>query len=322
MVATSGDDLLYYLFPTVCTLLCYDHAITFGEEVRLVWNAPWNLAKFLYLFLRYFTEIALLIDGSYRLHGHMTTSGAYPLVIRQMSGDGILHHCRLLTGLYTTAFTLSCLAGDLLLFIRVYAIWGRQLKVLVSMGVLFVVNYVMYACAPGVLSANMNERALFWGACSDLRIITPVYVSWAFSLLYEAVAFAMTLVRSIQIARNQGIRGTIFYVVFRDGLSYFVVLTILRACAFISAADSRLSVTSISVLARILSVVLTARMFLNLRGVRTHQDWAVQTNIRERVLLRDEECEIIRGESCEYTREGSGSIPLSSTLASVGASSG
>ncbi|KDQ16567.1 hypothetical protein BOTBODRAFT_186562 [Botryobasidium botryosum FD-172 SS1] len=290
---TTGVSLLYYLIPTVYTLLCYDHAITFGEEVRLVWNAPWNLAKFLYLFLRYSTEITLLIEGAYRFHGDTTTSGAYPLAVRKISGDKLLEHCRLLTGLYTTTLTASQLVIDLLLFIRVYAIWNRQRRVFVLMGALLVANYTIYAYAIGVLATNMNKYAVLWGTCSDLQIIPIVYVTWSISLFYESAAFAMTLIKSIQMARNHGIRGTIFYVIFRDGLSYFVVLTVLRACTFVSAADSQMAMTSISpVLARTLSVVLTARMFLNLRGVRTHEDWAVQTNIRERVSLRHEEYEI------------------------------
>ncbi|KDQ16566.1 hypothetical protein BOTBODRAFT_64836 [Botryobasidium botryosum FD-172 SS1] len=161
------------------------------------------------------------------------------------------------------------------------------------MGTLLVVNYVVYAYAIGMLATNMNKHAISWGTCSDLQIIPLVYVTWSISLFYESVAFTMTLIKSIQVARSHGIQGTIFYVIVRDGLGYFVVLTILRACTFSSAADSQMAMTSISpVLARTLSVVLTARMFLNLRGVRTHEDWAVQTNIRETVTLRHEEYEI------------------------------
>lgn len=33
------------------TLLLYDQALTFSEEVRLVWKAPWNFAKALFLFV-------------------------------------------------------------------------------------------------------------------------------------------------------------------------------------------------------------------------------------------------------------------------------
>jgi len=286
-------DKLYYLIPTVCTLLCYDHVITFGEEVRLVWNAPWNLAKIMYLFLRYFTEITLLIEGGYRVHGDMSAAGTFPLAVRDIPHGNILHHCRLLTGLYTTTLTVSQLVIDLLLFIRVYAIWNRQRRVLIFMGTLFVTNYVVYACAIGILSTNMNEHATSWGSCTELRIINLVYASWATSLFYESVAFIMTLVRSMQVARKHGIRRTIFYVIFRDGLSYFVVLTILRACTFVSHENNEWAITSISpVLARTLSVVLTARMFLNLRGVRTHQDWAIQTNIREGTVCRHEEYEL------------------------------
>ncbi|KAI0044797.1 hypothetical protein FA95DRAFT_1608263 [Auriscalpium vulgare] len=35
-------------------LVFYDHAITFGQEVELMWNAPWTRGKFLFLLFRYY----------------------------------------------------------------------------------------------------------------------------------------------------------------------------------------------------------------------------------------------------------------------------
>jgi len=49
------------LVSTIVAL--YDHLITFEQEVQLVWNKPWSIAKVLFLWIRYFGSLFLLIEA-------------------------------------------------------------------------------------------------------------------------------------------------------------------------------------------------------------------------------------------------------------------
>ncbi|SJL08727.1 uncharacterized protein ARMOST_12096 [Armillaria ostoyae] len=42
-------------------LMLYDHILTFDEEVRFIWAAPWTLPKALFLIIRYFVPAFVLI---------------------------------------------------------------------------------------------------------------------------------------------------------------------------------------------------------------------------------------------------------------------
>jgi len=39
----------------------YDHALTFGDEVRLLWAAPSSFAKWMFLINRYLTALCLVL---------------------------------------------------------------------------------------------------------------------------------------------------------------------------------------------------------------------------------------------------------------------
>ena len=40
--------------------MLYDHVLTFGDEVRLIWAAPRSFPKWMFLVNRYLTEVCLL----------------------------------------------------------------------------------------------------------------------------------------------------------------------------------------------------------------------------------------------------------------------
>ena len=42
-------------------MLLWDHILTFDREVELIWQLPWNLSTILFLFLRYFVPIGLIM---------------------------------------------------------------------------------------------------------------------------------------------------------------------------------------------------------------------------------------------------------------------
>ncbi|KAF8876332.1 hypothetical protein BD779DRAFT_166398 [Infundibulicybe gibba] len=53
----------------IAALLVFDHILTFGEEVELIWKSRWNLSKTVYLWQRYFALISLSGLTAARLRG-------------------------------------------------------------------------------------------------------------------------------------------------------------------------------------------------------------------------------------------------------------
>lgn len=54
------DRLFFSSLVVGVVVMLYDHAITFGEEVRCIWKAPRSFAKYLFLLNRYFVPALLL----------------------------------------------------------------------------------------------------------------------------------------------------------------------------------------------------------------------------------------------------------------------
>ncbi|KAF8509189.1 hypothetical protein JB92DRAFT_545287 [Gautieria morchelliformis] len=63
-LVTTGQGVLatkYYLCAAF-TILLYDHMLSFADEVKYIWARPRELVSGLFLFVRYFTPVVLIID--------------------------------------------------------------------------------------------------------------------------------------------------------------------------------------------------------------------------------------------------------------------
>ncbi|ESK87224.1 hypothetical protein Moror_5812 [Moniliophthora roreri MCA 2997] len=50
-----------YVSAAGVVILLYDHLLTFGDEVELIWQAEWKFPKFLFLLIRYIVVISVLV---------------------------------------------------------------------------------------------------------------------------------------------------------------------------------------------------------------------------------------------------------------------
>ncbi|KDQ16435.1 hypothetical protein BOTBODRAFT_30777 [Botryobasidium botryosum FD-172 SS1] len=262
---TLGDPYgTIYITVAAVTFLIYDHALTFEQEIRLVWRAPWNFAKTVFLFIRYYSPLSTLLIIFIPLQGSLSN----------------LDSCKVVTALISISITLCHASADLLLLIRVYAIWKQSRKVLVAMCALWAVSYVAIALADATLLAHVNEELRVTHTCFNYQIPSDLYFGWASSLLFDTCAFGLTVVKAFEHWKSNQIHAPLLRVFYIDGAGYYFVLTILRAFTFAGSVTENVILFTIAThLARSLTVILTTRMFLNLRSVRTHEDWATATNL-------------------------------------------
>jgi len=248
-----------YSFVAALVVITYDHALTLDEEIRLVWSAPWNLAKSLFLFIRYCTPICmvvLLFIESQTILSFETTCGLDPMFF--------------LTSLVAT----QC-AADLLLLLRVHAIWGRTFTVLILMGTLWATTYVSFV----VMFIEMIANTLMSGPapafCYYLSSSLDgfAWITYISSLVFDTTAFVMMVVRALMHRRARQIREPLLQTFYGYGIGYFTCLALLKALVIIGSAGRLFIVFKVSMhFVRCISVTLTTRMYLSIRSIRTHQD--------------------------------------------------
>ncbi|KAG1908055.1 uncharacterized protein F5891DRAFT_998596 [Suillus fuscotomentosus] len=112
-----GVHLLIALSATGHTVLIYDYLLTFHDEIRYIWNAPWTIVKVMFLINRY----ANLVGQT---------------AIRLEEAGFLAHDSEL----FCHRFAISI---HLLVLIRAWAIWGTRKSIIKIM----VGSYVFYVLA-------------------------------------------------------------------------------------------------------------------------------------------------------------------------------
>lgn len=76
-----GPAFLIYDLVSVtgCVILLWDHALTFGDELKYIWKRPIEVSKAVFLFNRYFVEgvMCLNVYGEFQVF-FSTQGGSYP----------------------------------------------------------------------------------------------------------------------------------------------------------------------------------------------------------------------------------------------------
>ncbi|GJE89045.1 hypothetical protein PsYK624_051350 [Phanerochaete sordida] len=166
-------------------LLTWDIIITLSEEVELIWEKRWTPAKFMYLIARYMPwafQIALLplnIDGSTGIRF------SFMACQRWMTVQAIV-----------LQFIVT--AVDVILIMRVYALYNRNLALLGVLSALFLAE----VSALGYILAVITPELKFNHDCF-VTASPPLFVAyWIVSLVFETVLFVLTLLKFAHAVRQ------------------------------------------------------------------------------------------------------------------------
>ena len=58
-----------------CTILLWDHLLTFGDEIQYIWKRPVELTKAVFLFNRYFVEGVMCLSAYGEFEDYLTYRG-------------------------------------------------------------------------------------------------------------------------------------------------------------------------------------------------------------------------------------------------------
>ncbi|KAI0078391.1 hypothetical protein K474DRAFT_916439 [Panus rudis PR-1116 ss-1] len=234
-------------------LLVADCVTLLTEEIELIWKSKWTVTKILYLLSRYSPFIDTPLNLVYYL-----TPGITP------------HACTVTYTVATWSTAWGMALSELVLLVRTYAIYSRSRKVLIFLGVL----WLLWVGA-NIPIIHIFTKSLRYGdpptpglpGCYATAESPIVFASFATLTLFEILIVIMT-VRKGYLHFQQGTsRSQLAYVLYRDGVLFFIALL---ACSLgnvillVSAPPQYLDL--LDTLTRVIHSLICCRILLNIRN--------------------------------------------------------
>ncbi|KAJ7112547.1 hypothetical protein C8R44DRAFT_741630 [Mycena epipterygia] len=264
------------------TWVVYDISLTFEREVVSVWRSSWSLSKILFLFSRYNTIIAL---GFFLMEAIETKHFILPLNVpsRQPAGSSCMYwpstrnlpmtnHPSTLASRWYLGLTevLSILAGELLILIRINAVYGWSRKIVV-LTLLFCSEAVIGLVTTGV-SILGGSKGLLGSkgilACMPNQVSVPdVNISmWCTSMTVACIYIGLIIQKAIGVVQDieeaDGSRGKSLYFVVIFGVLLLNLVLILQHNRYAQLGTPWLLATY---------SVASTRIFLNLKDMSLRQ---------------------------------------------------
>jgi len=242
-----------YFFTAAPALMVYDYLLTVHDEIRLVWFSPWSYTKVLFLLVRYLPFIGIYFD----LHNQILLGST-------------AHECKWMYPMLMWVTTIAMFAAILVLTIRTWAVWRRDLKVGILLAALTIGAFV----AASYCNAKFNKSLKISDAplpgmrgCFVTGASTILRVDFIASAILEFSALILMMISAYK-AYKIGDTNQLSTVLHRDGIIYYIFLLIasIANVTVMSAAPIDLMFMMIPVCGALYQV-LTCRIVLNIRNV-------------------------------------------------------
>ncbi|KAJ3553343.1 hypothetical protein NM688_g3663 [Phlebia brevispora] len=177
-----------YLNVVSVAIVYYDHLITLNDEQRYVWQRRGYAGSWLFYFHRYFTLALYYVDR------YFFTMEICPALIEFIVTSNM--------------------------FLRVYALYGRDRRVL-ALGVLMY-TVTIALCVWG-FTGHDSIIVVDFGCHIVLSTGNKLAAAWEALLVLDVLIFVLTVCRTYTVvrARSEGLLTSLF----KDGTTYYVILT-------------------------------------------------------------------------------------------------
>ncbi|GJE95843.1 hypothetical protein PsYK624_120330 [Phanerochaete sordida] len=242
-------------------ILCYDHVLTFMDEVRLVWRAPPSFFKYAFIFNRYMVLSCLLVVA-YEMCGFVGDA------FSDLGCKRLLITCSILS-------LVSIAVGNILVLLRVITLWDRRPIIVRLMVAGFLISFTTQTVMM-VIALTKFWPGLQWNSIAGMCITTlktPFFSGvWAAPMLFEVLVLVSTILNALH--RPSQAEQALTRSLHRDGITYFFAVTCFRI----------LNLT-LSIVARP-SMIMVVVFFI----------WCMITTILNRALLRMRRIELANPE--------------------------
>ncbi|KAJ6597461.1 hypothetical protein DFH09DRAFT_1131900 [Mycena vulgaris] len=258
---SAGDSLpstrpllLYFFFPAI-VILYYDHLLTLPAEVAYIWRRPKARSTywfFLNRYLNFFATLPITVFNFVQFDHAVCSKYA---LFRQI------------------LLVVQVVVVDVILSLRVYAMYGLDRRVLYILGCAAVVGVGVAAWA---ISAQNNPRDLedysVPGCFLPLSNRSGTYLAavWEALFAYDLLIFGMIVARTSRLWLRQRAPGSstpLVTLMQRDGALYFVAMTLANLPNVISFyVGGPFLKGGFSTFATSISATMTSRLMLNLHA--------------------------------------------------------
>ncbi|KAJ7238837.1 hypothetical protein B0H12DRAFT_1326771 [Mycena haematopus] len=196
------------------SLVAYDHLITFQDEVELMWKSSIHTTNVIYLWNRYFTLVALLIDTGVMLSPYKSN----PVCIRYFNTEAV-------------SSTLILATVDFILMLRVWLLYEKArwlLYVLVPMIGLEILTRAL------VSHFTIYTTKVFWPlswpltGCYPLGLVPRYFTFYSLPVLVVSMTmFVLTAYKCGKTLLTHGrMQMPIYNLFLRDGVFWFFAIFI------------------------------------------------------------------------------------------------
>jgi len=236
------------------SLVAYDHIITFQDEVELMWKSSIHTTNVIYLWNRYFTLLALLIDASVMLSPYKSDAAC----IRYFNTEAVYS-------------TLILATVDFILVLRVWILYSKArwlLYVLVPMIGLEILTMAL------VSHYTIYTTKVFWPlswpltGCYPLGFVPRYFTFYSLPVLVvSSTMFGLTVYKCGKTLLTHGRAQMPIYNLFlRDGVFWFVAIFITFIPEVVIWAAARQSLAELMIAPGLaVTSIIGSRVLLNIK---------------------------------------------------------
>ncbi|KAF9255468.1 hypothetical protein L218DRAFT_336240 [Marasmius fiardii PR-910] len=192
-------------------LLVYELLINLSSEIELIWMRNWTFFTVLYVLQRY---LPLFDAAGLVLHHHFGAN------LRP-------GYCSLNYRIAGLSFTAGVLLSEILLTLRVWAVWKRSITVAIGLILFFLACWVP-ASTILMQSVTATKFAAFplsnFRGCFIFDGSHVLYVVWVLWMVYDTGTLAMMLIPGITVYRRGG-RSELIQAIYQDGVIYYLFIS-------------------------------------------------------------------------------------------------
>ncbi|TFK66898.1 hypothetical protein BDN72DRAFT_899451 [Pluteus cervinus] len=242
-------------------LLAYDHLITLDVEIERVWSLPWRTPKILFFINRYLIPPTLWFVEIVSMTYNIDVKPASPF--SRTSVDVYDFSCDFLIRWTTWPTMLTFGVTQLMLCIRVLALYNQSRRIAIFLGFLFVGNAMAFIAISLVImrtTSALSGGAAFSGCLYSAPEV--FYAAWIPPVVLESIIIFMTMYKVLQYQR--GISA--LKVLARDSLLYFSIMSTTLLVSLLLARFTQGFIRAILVVpANVVACIAIARMTMNMR---------------------------------------------------------
>ncbi|KAF9254445.1 hypothetical protein L218DRAFT_968146 [Marasmius fiardii PR-910] len=243
------------------TLIIFDHLITLGDEIELIWGSSWSPGKLLFLINRYYTFASVIVNN----YAVFASSHSNSFCLRFFQWQGW-------TGL------IACLISESILQMRLYALYSLNRKVLIMMVGTFLLTSATAAAIMGIVLSKLTAISMTLrpglSVCVPLTISSEFYSFWIPILTFETVLCCLALFRGYQTFRTSGSPfqsgRKLVGMLIRDSVVYFLIMFAIYLINLLVFATRLYFIEAAIGWSIALSCVLGNRVMLNVRKEIEH----------------------------------------------------